>query len=515
MTRPWFSPKARTRILSLVVIVGISGLITFRHISTQSPLHALPPVDFTHAPSHVQDLGHPTFAEIRALERALPQHIFPTFLTKARPRYLRFSWESWGTGWNNVFQEQLLNTHLACLSNRGYVFVDYIARDHPPFPDTLPNGTRHMLHIPMNAFTSGPTGGGPLSANGESVKSAPRAVSKEWWEAICREQEVVEVNVGETNQALGLNGESSGEERLSKWADKLLQLEATCVEIVGGSVFDYLFISSDKVLSMWTSYGSSPTLKAFAWSALITRALERNFGLISSLPPPQALSRHSWPFIPGFLPSLPFGQSNNSTGDVSSPYPLSSFSPYHTSEPPIPGLLGLHVRRGDYEQHCVSLADWGAGYNAWNAFGRPDVRSTARYPPLPDFLAAPGRAAVLPHCWPATAQIVERVRAVRAESESGMRFPAQELSAVYISTNGEPGWVAALAEMLRADGWETVSTSLDMRLTKEELAVAQAVDMGVLVSAETFIGVGFSSLSSNVAQLRLAGGRHPDTIRFW
>ncbi|KAJ6485369.1 hypothetical protein C8R47DRAFT_980181 [Mycena vitilis] len=430
-------------------------------------------------------LQHPTFSDIREYERRLPQHQTPFKQGSPPRRYLRFSWEGWGSGWNNVFQEQLLNTHLAYLAHRGYIFVDYTPRDHPPFPDTVPNGTRHLLHIPMNAFTSGPTGGGSLGPN---IDAIPRAASLEWWNLVCSPKDVVEVDIVATAKELNFSDATSGHDRLLGWASKLRDIEAPCVNVVGGSPFDYLFIGSDKVLSTWPSYENSPVLKEFAWSSLITRALARNYALFSA--------------------------------SVSTPYPLSAFRPYRASSPPIQGLLGIHVRRGDYEEHCKKLADWGSDYNAWNLFGRPDIRATIpSYPQLPDHLTVsdgiPRQEAVRPHCWPTQVEIVQRVREVRAAAVSGETFSAQNLRRVYIATNGEPEWVAELVALLHDDGWDTVSTSLEMELTRDEFAVAQAVDSAVLMSAETFIGVGFSSLTSNVVQLRLAGGRHPGTNRFW
>jgi hypothetical protein len=66
---------------------------------------------------------------------------------------------------------------------------------------------------------------------------------------------------------------------------------------------------------------------------------------------------------------------------------------------------------------------------------------------------------------------------------------------VYISTNGEREWISALVQLLRADGWERISTSLDMELAKDEHTVSQVVDVSILVSAETFIGVGVRLIS--------------------
>ncbi|KAJ7642993.1 hypothetical protein DFH06DRAFT_1097209 [Mycena polygramma] len=261
---------------------------------------------------------------------------------------------------------------------------------------------------------------------------------------------------------------------------------------------------------MWPSYGSSPTLTQFAWSALVTRALARNYALFSASSPPPYLVRQ------------PIGRLSltNLADSASAPHSLAAFIPYSASSPPIPGLLAIHVRRGDFEQHCAWLADYdGVDFSGWTLFGSPDVRSTDAYPQLPDYRdIPPGVAfhnATLAHCLPTPEQIVAKVRDVRAASASGKEFPAQNLRAVYIATNGEREWVAGLVGLLQADGWDMVRTSLDLQLARDEVAVSQAIDSAVLVGAETFIGGGFSSMTSNVVQLRLAAGRHPDTIRLW
>ncbi|KAJ6541043.1 hypothetical protein DFH09DRAFT_1395004 [Mycena vulgaris] len=312
-----------------------------------------------------------------------------------------------------------------------------------------------MSHILMNALTSSPTGGGSL---GEDVDpNISRAISFEWWTAACPQSQVVELQMTATVKEL--TDSSTGEERLIRWAEKLRNIEAGCVQVVGGSSFDYMHISIQFSLAAYLNI-----VIEYAWSSLITRALSRNFfALFSSASPPLALA----PFLSRIT-------TTPGAGSADHPYPLTAFAPYRASAPPIPGLLALHVRRGDYAQHCNNLASWGSDFNAWNLFGRPDIRAVGRYPALPDHLPAGPRPR----------------RSSRAVSESGADFPAQALKTV-------------------------VASSHDMRLARDEFAVSQAVDMGVLVAAETFIGVGFSSLSSNVVQLRLAGGRDPGTSRFW
>ncbi|KAJ6491017.1 hypothetical protein C8R45DRAFT_991344 [Mycena sanguinolenta] len=452
--------------------------------------------------SLAQHLGHPAFADIKIYEQNLPQ-IQSRSRLEQRPRYVYYPWASWGSGWNNIFQEQLLNTHLAYLSGRAYVFPQYIPRDHPPFPDTLANGTRYMLNIPMNAFVSGPTGGGPLSADGTDDLRM-RGVPAEGWAMLCPRSQTVVLNVHKTMRKLGIDGSSEGEEIMTRWAKKLREMSAPCVSIEGGSVFDYMFTGSPRVLSIWPSYGDAPTLKYFAWSPLITAALYRNFHLIGAGAAPEYL---------------------HPTGPT--PYKFTSFRPLHTSEPPLKGILAVHVRRGDYEGHCAFLADYSPGYNAWSALGNPTIGT---YPSRPDFVSATPKEyvwpalpehfsipkgktqqeAVLAHCWPSPEEIVARARRVREEAPVG-----QSLRRMYIATNGDRAWVRDLAVLLVADGWEEVKSSWDMELTLEEQAVAQAVDMGVLTAAEAFIGVGFSSMTSNAVQIRLAAGRHPESIHFW
>ncbi|KAJ7246781.1 hypothetical protein B0H12DRAFT_753376 [Mycena haematopus] len=496
-----YSPRCLSKRQSLFVLFGTIIIFSFVWSIPQYKPH------FTHAPvpaptnGLVDALGRPTFNEIKIYEQNLPQS--PRFLPKGtdRPRYLFFPRASWGSGWNNVFQEQLLNTHLAYLSHRAYVFPQYIPRDHPPFPDILPDGKRSMLKIPMNALVSGPTGGGPLSADG-SDSAMRRAIPEESWNIVCPRSKVVDVTVDDVMREAGLDGTSDAEDIMARWADKLLKMSAPCVSIQGGSVFDYIFIGSSRVLSLWPSYGHSPALEYFAWSPLVTAALFWNFHLLSQDKPPRSL--------------IPRGPR---------PHKFESFPPLHTSEPPIAGLLGIHVRRGDYEGHCVNLANSGADYNAWNALGTPGIRnrpsqltpsdSESVWVALPNYLdvrAGKSRVdAALDHCWPSPEAIVERTHNVRKDAAAA----AHDLRRIYISTNGDPSWVKNLAALLTADGWELVASSLDMELTLDETAVSQAVDMGVLTAAQVFIGVGFSSMTSNVVQIRLSGGRRPETTYFW
>ncbi|KAJ7804046.1 hypothetical protein B0H14DRAFT_2612791 [Mycena olivaceomarginata] len=333
--------------------------------------------------------------------------------------------------WNNILQEQLLNTHLAYLSDRAYVFPGYIARDHPPLPDTLPNGDRHPLHIPANAFTSGSTTGGPLSSDGAD-RLMRRAVSEEWYNIVCPRTEVVTLDLYGTTRELGLDDNSEGVDIMARWAKKLSKMNCTNLQLE----------AVDLTLAV-----VQPGSRSQIFCVVPTHHRRG-------------------------VPELPASQS---APPAAGPHP-DGYSRNHRA----PGAAPLNATR-----------------TTW-IFRQGQSRGDAAFD----------------HCWPSAETIVSRVNAIRQSAESGGAFPSQNLRRIYIATNGDPSWIGNLAVHLRADGWD-VSSSFDMQLTLEERTVAQAVDMSVLAGAESFIGAGFSSLTSNVVQIRLAGGKHPETIHFW
>jgi hypothetical protein len=219
-----------------------------------------------------------------------------------------------------------------------------------------------------------------------------------------------------------------------------------------------LFGDSSRLLDIWPSLTKSPILTHFSWSPLILAAIAANANVIH-------------PALSSVTPS--------------------SFSPYSHS-PPLSGLLALHIRRGDYVDHCMHIANWSARFMGFNEF-----------PGLPDRFSPPviGSAGNAPpeeleryraHCFPEIAQIVTRVREVR----SGL-LSTTPLSRVYVLTNGRPEWLAELKAALQADArasgldeWMHIGTSRDLRLTKEQQHNAQAMDMAVAQRAEVFLGNG-------------------------
>lgn len=217
------------------------------------------------------------------------------------------------------------------------------------------------------------------------------------------------------------------------------------------------FGSASRLLDIWEEYKNSPIVRGFKWSPLIHDAFDRNYRLFTS---PSSLG---WSFLP-----------------------FRSADPYA----PIPGLLVLHVRRGDYEDHCEHLANWSSKYSGFNDF-----------PEFPDkFLPPPGsgtngnatdeaKAIYREHCFPSIEQIVKRVEEIR-ETKAG-----KGLKNIYVMTNGPRPWVADLKAGLKKTGhWSKVATSRDMQLTPEQKYIAQAIDMLVGHRAQVIIGNGVRDL---------------------
>lgn len=120
----------------------------------------------------------------------------------------------------------------------------------------------------------------------------------------------------------------------------------------------------------------------------------------------------------------------------------------------------------------------------------------SQFPALPDHFSPPpgggwgentpeNTAEYMAHCWPSIAQIAAKVAAVRTTPA------ARGLRRVLVMTNGDAQWVAALKRALEDAGvWDAVTSSLDLRLSREQKFISQAIDMAVAQHAQVFIGNG-------------------------
>ncbi|RDB29870.1 hypothetical protein Hypma_013959 [Hypsizygus marmoreus] len=391
----------------------------------------------------------PSYEDIRRFERQLPQHN----LTQARGErrmYLRFPDHLWGHGLNNVLQEAILMSYVAYMSNRSFVFEDYVW-SHSPFPYTLYDFALRPVRIPLNAFISGPTAGGPMDHH--------EAVSAEFWESACPPEKRRVVSSKDTpNDAEGIV-------IVEWWVKKLKDVLDECVEIDSSEkvIFDFPFFDSERIVSLWPGLSTSPILTDYLWSPLVQSAVFRNFVVLQPA-------------------------SAKSLFDISSKTTLS-------------GLVALHLRRGDYRRHCPRLAGWESRYNGLNQFPTlPD-----RFDPEP-YKGDAHMAYYMEHCLPTVEQIVERLRAVRKENPG--------LRRVYVLTNAWGWWLNGLKGALQKDGWDDLTSSLDIKLDSAQTYVAMAVDMAIAEKAEVFVGNGFSSLTSNIVMLRMAKGLNISSNRF-
>ena len=182
-----------------------------------------------------------------------------------------------------------------------------------------------------------------------------------------------------------------------------------------------------------------------------------------------------------------------------------------------------HVRRGDYGEHCKSLAWAKVEYGYWASFGsysvsqltfppgvphhdiRPDhvdptptrLNGTLYDPPFarhfprnPDGTVDPTTLAlerlIQHHCYQDLDAVRNRLYAVR----EWQRAKGRELKHVFLLSNGSENWIGALKELLKEDGWEEITTSSDVSLSEDGQAVNQGIDMAMAIWVEVFLGNG-------------------------
>lgn len=260
----------------------------------------------------------------------------------------------------------------------------------------------------------------------------------------------------------------------------------------------------------------SPIISQFSWSPLILLGVESNKNLLG-LP--------FLPFFDNLPPPISYSPSLSRIG-------LKAIKDEQFDI--IPGLLVLHVRRGDFSYHCDGLAHWGSDWHGIIQLATHNMSdSFAREKPTSDHWAEDKyETDVLPiykrRCYPTIGQIVRRVREIRLEHP--------RLNRIYIMTNGNKDWLEELRLSLLVDSsshtvdvdvrvdsqgkmrlgqWEDIKTSRNMVLDWEQQHVAVSVDAAIATRADVFIGNGWSSLSADVLMLRMAKGVPNTNNRFW
>ncbi|EIN11679.1 hypothetical protein PUNSTDRAFT_98867 [Punctularia strigosozonata HHB-11173 SS5] len=422
----------------------------------------------------------PTYRDVRLWEDNLPQHnLSLPYPEGENGRYVKFSTQVAGLGWNNVLNELLLCAHLAYDSGRAYVFQEYKwAAEHYPWPVRVwPwQGGPSKPRTPLNALVSGPTAGG----NWDDGDEAPRSVSDRWWNTVCADPDDVEI-IWSDDAKKGMR-DVPGDEVFRHWSSLLRRSTKKCVEVKEGpsgddgtpQVFDLWILGSKRILPLWDMFKDSPTSRLLSVSPIVASAVARNEHLF-----------------------LPRGASAR----------RGSPNPYDR-------MMALHMRRGDYVGQCRHFARYGSSFYGWNQLpflpDRFEVPSGGETPERTDIY--------MRRCWPTLEQTLEKVREAR-DAYIREHDPAlgstTVLDVVHVLSDGDEEWLRALERGLRDSGWGTVVTSKDLALDSEQTGVGMTVDMEIARKAAVFIGNGWSSFTSNIIHRRLVDGRENISNRFW
>ena len=155
---------------------------------------------------------------------------------------------------------------------------------------------------------------------------------------------------------------------------------------------------------------------------------------------------------------------------------------------PLPGLMAVHIRRGDFVRHCKRINEWQAKFFGYNAFPSFTDKLT-----VPEDASAADKAEIYRmHCFPEIDDIVRKIEEVRSSEAS------HGIENLYIMTNGPSAWIADLkkALMSSSSSWNRITSSREIIVNHEQEYVKQAVDMLIGQRAQVFIGNGVSDAHS-------------------
>ncbi|KAJ7462265.1 hypothetical protein B0H11DRAFT_2054875 [Mycena galericulata] len=169
--------------------------------------------------------------------------------------------------------------------------------------------------------------------------------------------------------------------------------------------------------------------------------------------------------------------------------------------------MALHLRRGDFEEHCRSLASSQTGFTTWATL--PDL-TDAVFPPSLDPM---NYTSVMDHCYPSLRRILDAIDSqARANPHISslhvLHDGAWDHPMVYLEYYKLEAAVKSPGRILRA-GWtggpmKVVTHSGKLPVQRGESDWAVAVDVELATAAQVFIGNGYSSFSSQIVALRLA-----------
>ncbi|KAJ2915588.1 hypothetical protein MD484_g4833, partial [Candolleomyces efflorescens] len=266
------------------------------------------------------------------------------------------------------------------------------------------------------------------SEEGEEENVDLTPVSRPYYDSVCpvservyvNAQEVMDADLSEYVKDPGVGegqkvGQADGVMVLKAWVERLNRddvRDAKCVEVKreSGHAFDFWLFGSPRLHSLWPSLIQSPVLQHWSFSPLIYEAFQRNVvqrGILGESVKKSVIDgleeeekervvqgeklegrvvdgieydEFGYPVYPGgyayppiyYPPSPPSSSSSsNLNSDSNSLFTQRTLpvSPYpRTPSTPLP-ILALHLRRGDFIEHCVNLAEWGSEFMGFTSFG--------------------------------------------------------------------------------------------------------------------------------------------------
>ncbi|KAF8627814.1 hypothetical protein AX15_004239 [Amanita polypyramis BW_CC] len=173
--------------------------------------------------------------------------------------------------------------------------------------------------------------------------------------------------------------------------------------------------------------------------------------------------------------------------------------------------MALHLRRGDFEDHCKYLAQEHVGFTTWATL--PVLQRSVLSPSI----NTTNTTSILEHCYPSL------IRVLSAVSQQALKYP--DLHTLHILHDG--AWdhpllyldYYKLVEALTNAAWASRQGWTDgqpmRRVTHSGMVPTQwgesdwkvGVDIELARRAKVFIGNGYSSLTTQVVALRLGADR--------
>ena len=342
-----------------------------------------------------------------------------------------------------------MNTWLAYKSKRAYIFQDHLWQiEHYPWSWRYYLRSLSKLSrpwTPLNALLAGPSVGGFWDPG----DNAPRSISEDWYNTVCPESERRIIFTGDVKPAIYWE---PGDVIFKHWEKLLSEAPERCIEIRPSAndgtpqIFDFGLWCSSRILPLWDEYKDSPVSRLLAPSAIVKAAVDSNEYLFLPSPRPTYLAR----------------------------------DPYER-------MLAIHLRRGDFQRHCLKMAQWNFTFHSWNLLpSLPDKF-------IPEGHTPEGNAEFQKHCYPDDDTILEKIQKSRDEYiRAASPGEHRALDMIFLLTNDATSWVDELKRNLTQSGWHSVITTKDLKLNQEQKDVGLAVDMEFAIKAAVFIGNGVS-----------------------